>query len=56
VQKDHAASLEPFGIQKLVRDLKATHDALTYKQKDILEIETVQRKKLKYQIEKEQVD
>ncbi|MEM1123683.1 MAG: N-acetylneuraminate synthase family protein [Bacteroidota bacterium] len=52
---DHAASLEPFGIQKLVRDLKATHSALAYKPQDILEIETVQRNKLKYQPAKERV-
>jgi len=45
---DHAASLEPMGLRKLCRDLKATHQALTYKQKDILDIESVQRAKLKY--------
>jgi N-acetylneuraminate synthase len=46
---DHAASLEPMGLRKLCRDLRATHKALTYKQKDILDIEKVQRDKLKYQ-------
>lgn len=46
---DHAASLEPMGLRKLCRDLRATHEALTYKQKDILDIESVQREKLKYQ-------
>lgn len=45
---DHAASLEPDGLRRLVRDLNATHQALTYKQKDILDIEEVQREKLKY--------
>nr|WP_293301736.1 N-acetylneuraminate synthase family protein [Allomuricauda sp.] len=45
---DHAASLEPMGLRKLCRDLRATHKALTYKQKDILDIESVQREKLKY--------
>lgn len=45
---DHAASLEPNGIRKLVRDLKAVHKALNYKREDILDIEKVQRKKLKY--------
>lgn len=45
---DHAASLEPNGLTKLVRDLNNTHLALNYKEKDILEIETVQRNKLKY--------
>ncbi|SHG18221.1 N-acetylneuraminate synthase family protein [Flagellimonas flava] len=45
---DHAASLEPMGLRKLCRDLRATHKALTYKSKDILDIESVQREKLKY--------
>ncbi|WP_422348596.1 N-acetylneuraminate synthase family protein [Flagellimonas sp.] len=45
---DHAASLEPMGLRKLCRDVRATHQALTYKQKDILDIESVQREKLKY--------
>lgn len=45
---DHAASLEPDGIRKLVRNLNAVHDALTYKSAEILPIEQVQREKLKY--------
>ncbi len=45
---DHAASLEPGGLQKLVRDLNATYEALQYKQTEILPIEQVQRDKLKY--------
>lgn len=45
---DHAASLEPDGIRKLVRNLNAVHDALTYKESEILPIEQVQRDKLKY--------
>ena len=45
---DHSASLEPTGMRKLVRDLKATYTALSYKQSDILEIEAVQRDKLKF--------
>jgi sialic acid synthase len=44
---DHAASLEPDGIRKLVRNCKAVNQALQYKKKDILDIETVQRNKLK---------
>lgn len=44
---DHAASLEPDGMRRLVRDTKAVYQALTYKQTDILDIEDVQRKKLK---------
>ncbi|MCD7944102.1 MAG: N-acetylneuraminate synthase family protein [Clostridia bacterium] len=45
---DHAASLEPDGIRKLIRNLNAVHDALTYKTAEILPIEQVQRDKLKY--------
>ena len=45
---DHSVSLEPTGLRKLARDLKATYGALTYKQSDILSIEQVQRDKLKY--------
>ncbi len=45
---DHAASLEPDGIRKLVRNLHAVHDALSEKQSEILPIEQTQRDKLKY--------
>ncbi len=45
---DHAASLEPPGLQKLVRDLNATYKSLTYKKSEILDIEKAQREKLKY--------
>ncbi len=45
---DHAASLEPAGMRKLSRDLRAVKEALTYKEKDILDIELEQREKLKY--------
>lgn len=45
---DHAASLEPEGIRKLKRNLLATYAALHYKGKEILDIEEVQREKLKY--------
>lgn len=48
---DHAASLEPQGLQKLVRDLNATYEALHYKEKEILAIEEFQRQKLKYLME-----
>ena len=44
---DHAASLEPEGLKKMIRNLNATHEALTYKKEEVLEIEMVQRKKLK---------
>jgi len=45
---DHAASLEPDGMRKLARDTKNVHQALTYKQCDFLDVEKIQRKKLKW--------
>lgn len=45
---DHAASLEPDGLRKLVRDLHNTQKAMTYKEVDLLDIEKVQYDKLKY--------
>lgn len=48
---DHAASLEPDGMRRVARDLKNTFKALTYKSKEILDIEEVQRKKLKHVVE-----
>jgi len=45
---DHAASLEPAGLSKLTRDLKASYNSLTYKDNDILDIEAPQREKLKW--------
>ena len=44
---DHSASLEPDGFRRLVRDLHNVEHALNYKRSDILEIEDVQRRKLK---------
>ncbi|HRH34305.1 MAG TPA: N-acetylneuraminate synthase family protein [Catalimonadaceae bacterium] len=44
---DHAASLEVPGMQKLVRDLHHTFEALRFKDQEILAIEQVQRDKLK---------
>jgi len=44
---DHAASLEPDGVRKLARDCRAVYKALTYKNEDVLDIEKVQRNKLK---------
>lgn len=44
---DHAASLEPDGLRRLVRDLKIAHSSLKTKPKDILDVEVEQRKKLK---------
>lgn len=45
---DHSASLEPDGVRRLKRDLEAAYKALTFKGKEVLEIEEVQREKLKY--------
>lgn len=47
---DHAASLEPQGLQKLARDIRQTAKALKFKEKEILDIEAVQRKKLKHEV------
>ena len=44
---DHAASLEPDGFRRLVRDLRDTSTALRSKSDEILDFEWVQRKKLK---------
>lgn len=45
---DHAASLEPQGMMKLCRDLRNVEKALRYKDIEVLDIEMVQRKKLKW--------
>lgn len=45
---DHAASLEPDGLRRLVRDIRNVAKALDYKREDILEVEKVQRAKLKW--------
>jgi len=45
---DHAASLEPQGLGKLVRDLDSIRKAYSTKFVDILPIEEIQREKLKY--------
>lgn len=45
---DHAASLEPDGLRRLVRDLRNVEKALKHKAEDILEVEKVQRAKLKW--------
>ena len=44
---DHAASLEPDGMRRLVRDLRATQKSLSHKRQEVLPVEEVQRKKLK---------
>uniref|UniRef100_A0A6S8TWW5 PseI/NeuA/B-like domain-containing protein n=1 Tax=Pelagomonas calceolata TaxID=35677 RepID=A0A6S8TWW5_9STRA len=45
---DHAASLEPAGLSKLCRDLKAAWQCMSYKKTDILPLEAAQRAKLKW--------
>jgi len=45
---DHAASLEPSGLMKLVRNLNASYEALHFKDREILDVEIFQRDKLKY--------
>ncbi|TPV95069.1 MAG: N-acetylneuraminate synthase [Myxococcales bacterium FL481] len=45
---DHAASLEPDGVRRLCRDVRAVSKALTHKPVGILEIERAQRTKLKW--------
>ncbi len=47
---DHAASLEPDGMRRLARNLHSAASALHYKKEDILDIEKVQRDKLKYSL------
>jgi sialic acid synthase len=44
---DHAASLEPDGFRRLVRDARAVSRALAAKDRPILEVEEAQRRKLK---------
>jgi len=44
---DHAASLEPDGLRKLVRDVYNVSNALKVKENEMTEIELVQRDKLK---------
>ena len=45
---DHAASLEPDGLRRVVRDARAVDRSLTYKPTEILEVEVAQREKLKW--------
>lgn len=44
---DHAASLEPNGLARLIRDIHNVSKALACKSQEILPVEEVQRKKLK---------
>jgi len=45
---DHAASLEPDGLRRLCRDVDAVGKALVRKREELLPVETVQRRKLKW--------
>ena len=45
---DHAASLEPDGLRRLCRDVKAVSRSLTYKQGDMTPVELGMRDKLKW--------
>ncbi|KJF71934.1 N-acetylneuraminate synthase family protein [Agrobacterium arsenijevicii] len=45
---DHAASLEPDGLRRLCRDLKNVRLAVQHKEKEMLDVELVQRDKLKW--------
>jgi N-acetylneuraminate synthase len=46
---DHAASLEPDGLRRLCRDLRAVSKSLHYKSSEVLPIEMPQRQKLKWE-------
>lgn len=52
---DHSASLEPGGLMKLVRDVHNVEKALAYKDQDLLEVEKIQRKKLKWKRNQENI-
>jgi len=45
---DHAASLEPDGVRKLVRNSRAVAKALAFRDSELLDIELPQRQKLKW--------
>lgn len=44
---DHVASLEPDGLRRVARDLRVIEKVLKYKEKEVLDIENIQRNKLK---------
>ncbi|MBL4907510.1 MAG: N-acetylneuraminate synthase family protein, partial [Sneathiella sp.] len=45
---DHSASLEPDGLRRLCRDLKNVRSSVAHKPMEILDVEAVQREKLKW--------
>ncbi len=53
---DHAASLEPDGLRRMCRDLRNVAKALEFKKSDLLDVEKVQRDKLKWREEKHGVN
>lgn len=48
---DHAASLEPDGLRRLVRDIRNVNASLSYRPAGIMDIEVPQRRKLKTQVD-----
>lgn len=48
---DHAASLEPEGMRRLARDIRAVVASMSFKPTEILDVELVQRRKLKWMSE-----
>jgi len=48
---DHAASLEADGMRRLCRDIRNVHQSLSFKRSELLDVEVVQREKLKFTIE-----
>lgn len=52
---DHAASLESEDMRKLVIDLDNVSKALTFKSEEILDIEKVQRQKLKFKVKENEI-
>lgn len=50
---DHAASLEPDGLRRLVRDIRAVSKSLTYKATEMLPVELETRRKLKWEADRE---
>ena len=53
---DHAASLEPDGMRRLTRDLRNVRRALRDKDQEVLEVERIQRAKLKFTTRERQGD
>jgi len=52
---DHAASLEPIGLWRLCRDIRHVSKALRFKKPELLPVEKIQRKKLKWKRHQENI-